>query len=64
MFVTSENPNVTFTNINSVVIPNTDLSTTRVVKNKWSIGIQAGYGATLQGLSPYVGIGGQYNIFS
>ena len=31
---------------------------------RWGIGIQAGYGITDRGLSPYLGIGVQYNIFS
>ena len=38
------------------------------VRQKWGIGISAGYGAALNGkaviLSPYIGIGIQYNIIS
>lgn len=38
------------------------------VRQRWGIGIQAGYGATLNGkavtLSPYLGIGITYNIIS
>lgn len=29
---------------------------------RWGIGMQAGYGATRQGLSPYIGVGVQYNL--
>ena len=40
----------------------------QVKKTRWGIGVQAGYGATLQGnvvnLQPYVGIGISYNILS
>lgn len=31
---------------------------------RWGIGIQAGYGMTRAGLSPYVGVGICYNLFS
>lgn len=30
---------------------------------KWSIGIQAGYGMTNKGLSPYIGIGVSYRLY-
>lgn len=30
---------------------------------RWGIGIQAGYGVSAQGLSPYVGVGVTYNLF-
>ena len=30
----------------------------------WSIGIQAGYGASKEGLTPYLGVGVQYRIWS
>lgn len=33
-------------------------------RKRLGIGIQAGYGITKQGFSPYVGIGVQYNLFS
>lgn len=38
----------------------------KVVKtgNKWGLGVQVGYGASKQGLSPYVGVGVSYNIFT
>lgn len=29
---------------------------------RWHVGLQAGYGATLNGLSPYIGIGVTYNL--
>lgn len=34
------------------------------VKPAWSIGISAGYGASKEGLSPYLGVGITYNLFS
>lgn len=38
----------------------------KVVKtsDKWGLGVQVGYGASKQGLSPYIGIGVSYNIFT
>lgn len=35
-----------------------------VEQSRWSIGIQAGYGASKDGLTPYLGIGVQYNLWS
>lgn len=35
-----------------------------VEPSRWSIGIQAGYGASKDGLTPYLGIGVQYNLWS
>lgn len=35
-----------------------------VRKTRWGIGINAGYGASKDGLTPYVGIGITYNIIS
>ena len=32
--------------------------------SRWSIGIQAGYGASKEGLTPYLGVGVQYRIWS
>ena len=32
--------------------------------SRWSIGIQAGYGASNEGLTPYLGIGVQYQLWS
>lgn len=34
------------------------------VRSKWGIGIQAGYGASEYGLTPYIGVGVSYNILS
>ena len=42
-------------------------TTTTMIKQKpsrWGFGVQVGYGASKEGLSPYVGIGVQYNILS
>lgn len=33
-------------------------------KPRWGVGIQAGCGLSRAGISPYIGIGVQYNIFS
>lgn len=33
-------------------------------KTRWGVGINAGYGISKQGLSPYVGVGVSYNILS
>ena len=34
------------------------------VKANWGVGLQAGYGASKDGLSPYIGVGLNYNILS
>lgn len=34
------------------------------IRSRWGVGVTAGYGATKDGLSPYVGVGIQYNILS
>ena len=33
-------------------------------RSRWGIGVQAGYGASRQGLSPYIGVGVSYNILT
>lgn len=35
-----------------------------VTHSRWGIGIQAGYGASREGLSPYIGVGVSYNIIT
>lgn len=46
----------------------TTITVTNTVKEytnpRWSIGVQAGYGVSKAGLSPYVGVGIQYNLVS
>lgn len=46
----------------------TTITVNNIVKEytnpRWSIGVQAGYGASKDGLSPYVGVGIQYNLVS
>ena len=37
---------------------------TELKKTRWGFGVQAGTGAGKDGLTPYVGIGVSYNIFS
>lgn len=34
------------------------------VKKRWGVGIQAGYGFSQKGISPYVGIGISYNLIN
>ena len=34
------------------------------VRSRWGLGIQAGYGASKDGLSPYIGVGVSYNVLS
>ena len=41
-----------------------EIPVVRVKKTRWGIGIQAGAGATRDGLTPYVGVGVSYNILS
>ena len=36
----------------------------QVKKTRWGIGVQAGYGADKNGLSPFVGVGVSYNLLS
>ena len=38
--------------------------TVYVEPSRWSIGLQAGYGASKDGLTPYVGIGVQYRLWA
>jgi len=37
-------------------------SVKNAISHKWGIGIQAGYGAWKNGLTPYIGIGVQYSL--
>lgn len=63
--VEAEGFNVRFKRID--VYPRTVYRTQeKVVKtsDKWGLGVQVGYGASKQGLSPYIGIGVSYNIFT
>lgn len=36
----------------------------QVKKTRWGVGIQAGAGATKDGLTPYIGVGVSYNLLS
>ena len=36
----------------------------QVKKTRWGLGIQAGYGASKDGLTPYIGVGVSYNVLS
>ena len=47
------------------VYPTTKYHTQTIYQpRRVSVGLQAGYGASKQGLSPYIGVGIQYNLFS
>lgn len=41
-----------------------EIPVVRVKKTRWGVGIQAGAGATRDGLTPYIGVGMSYNILS
>lgn len=41
-----------------------EIPVVRVKKIRWGVGIQAGAGATKDGLTPYVGVGVSYNLLS
>lgn len=41
-----------------------EIPVVRVKKTRWGVGIQAGAGATKDGLTPYVGVGVSYNLLS
>lgn len=38
------------------------IQTEKKVKTRWGLGVQAGYGFSVNGVSPYVGIGISYNL--
>lgn len=38
-------------------------NTVTVPPPRWSVGVQAGYGASKDGLTPYIGVGIQYRLF-
>ena len=46
----------------------TTITVTNTIKEytnpRWSIGVQAGYGASKAGLLPYIGVGVQYNLIN
>lgn len=51
------------------IFPETKYVTVETVRKektspRFSVGIQAGYGISSGGLTPYIGIGGQFNLFS
>lgn len=54
--------------VDSVIHFRKDMVITRdipvTIKTRWGIGIQAGFGAGKDGLTPYVGVGVSYNILS
>ena len=63
LFVSSSNSGLVVNNIEGSVV---DLKAYNKLqtKKKLSLGFQVGYGMTLYGLSPYIGIGGSYNLIN
>ena len=63
LFVSSSNSGLVVNNIEGSVV---DLKAYNKLqpKKKFSLGLQLGYGFTIYGLSPYIGIGGSYNLIS
>jgi hypothetical protein len=61
LFVSSSNSGLVVDKLEGSVI---DLKAyqTLLPKKRFSIGLQVGYGFTMYGLSPYIGIGGSYNL--
>ena len=49
-----------------IIYPKTEVVTVTKCKppKRWSIGVQAGYGMSRNGMQPYIGIGVSYNLFS
>lgn len=48
----------------NILRPQTIITNTTINKyNRFSFGVQAGYGITKLGLSPYIGFGGSYRVF-
>lgn len=48
----------------TLVTRETTFTPARQKPGRWGVGIQAGYGISTQGLTPYVGIGVQYSILT
>ena len=46
------------------VVITKEIPVIQVKKSRWGLGIQAGYGASKDGLSPYIGVGVSYNVLS
>lgn len=60
-YVEATGYDVRFRNI--TVYPQTHYITEREVRpSRWGIGVQVGYGMCREGLSPYVGVGVNYNL--
>lgn len=54
--------------LDSLLVYRTTTEITKFVpvpmKKRWGVGIQAGYGFSRQGISPYVGVGISYNLIN
>ena len=48
---------------NNMVITK-EIPVIQVKKSRWGLGIQAGYGVSKDGLSPYIGVGVSFNVLS
>jgi hypothetical protein len=64
-WVSGYNANLDSINIFNKTVTNTIYKQVVIKEpSNWGVGIQAGYGYSKQGFSPYVGVGVQYNIVS
>ena len=63
LFVSSSNSKLLVTNLIGSVV---DLKAYNKIqpKKRFSLSLQTGYGFTIYGLSPYIGIGGSYNLIN
>lgn len=64
VFVTSDHPNFVISELNSVIIDPNEHVVKEFVKpdkKRFGLGFSVGYGATSKGLTPYVGVGLNYN---
>jgi hypothetical protein len=68
IFVSSQNPNITISDLIGFSVPSSNFASNASKQYRhskpWGIGFQFGYGATRDGLSPYMGIGLSYNILT
>jgi hypothetical protein len=62
IFANSPNPNLNIEQIQGFIVPNSTF--TQPKPKRIGIGFQLGYGASKDGLSPYMGVGISYNLFN
>lgn len=63
LFVSSSNSGLSVTNLEGSIIDVKAYNKLQPIK-KFSVGLQAGYGLTLRGVSPYVGVGLSMNLIN